>query len=84
MTSTIGTVNPDIVAASQPLSPPYGASASNSMCNAHGQTHDIANLFISDGGQLTTGPAENPTLTIATVAIRRVDYVAGQMSARAI
>ena len=80
MTSTIGTVNLDIVAASAP----YGASANDSMCDAHGQTHDIANLFISDGGQLTTGGAENPTLTIATVAIHRLDYVADQMSTRAI
>ena len=50
----------------------------------YGQTHDIANLFISDGSQFTTGGAENPTLTIVTLAIRQADYIAGQMSARAI
>lgn len=61
-----------------------GASASDSVCNAHGQTHDIANLFISDGSQFTTGGAENPTLTIVTLAIRQADYIAGQMAARSI
>ena len=61
-----------------------GASAKDSVCNAYGQTHDVANLFISDGSQFTTGGAENPTLTIVTLAIRQADYIARQMSARTI
>jgi choline dehydrogenase-like flavoprotein len=52
--------------------------------NKYGQTHDIANLFISDGSQFTTGAAENPTLTIVALAIRQADYIAGQMSKNAI
>ncbi len=59
-----------------------GAKASDSVCNAHGQTHDVANLFISDGSQFTTGGAENPTLTIVTLAIRQAEYIGRQMSAR--
>ena len=47
--------------------------------NKWGQTHDISNLFISDGSQFTTGAAENPTLTIVTLAIRQADYIADQM-----
>jgi choline dehydrogenase-like flavoprotein len=61
-----------------------GASAKDSVCNAYGQTHDVANLFISDGSQFTTGAAENPTLTIVTLAIRQAEYIAKQMSARTI
>jgi choline dehydrogenase-like flavoprotein len=61
-----------------------GASAKTSVCNAFGQTHDIANLFISDGSQFTSGGAENPTLTIVTLAIRQADYLAQQMTARAV
>lgn len=61
-----------------------GASAKDSVCNAYGQTHDVANLFISDGSQFTTGAAENPTLTIVTLAIRQAEYIARQMSARTI
>jgi choline dehydrogenase-like flavoprotein len=48
--------------------------------NKHGQTHDIPNLFVSDGSQFTTGGAENPTLTIVALAIRQAEYVADQMS----
>ena len=47
--------------------------------NRWGQTHDIANLFVSDGSVFTTGAAENPTLTIVAMAIRQADYIADQM-----
>ncbi len=50
--------------------------------NKWGQTHDIENLFISDGSQFTTGAAENPTLTIVALAIRQADHIAREMSAR--
>ncbi|GAA5539779.1 GMC family oxidoreductase [Ochrobactrum soli] len=52
--------------------------------NKHGQTHDIKNLFVSDGSQFTTGGAENPTLTIVALAIRQADYIAEQMKKRTI
>ena len=48
------------------------------VCNKHGQSHDIKNLFISDGSQYTTSAAENPTLTIVTLAIRQADYISGE------
>ena len=48
--------------------------------NKWGQTHDIKNLFISDGSQFTTGASENPTLTIVTLAIRQADYIASEMA----
>jgi choline dehydrogenase-like flavoprotein len=50
------------------------------VCNNYGQTHDIANLFISDGSQFTSGGAENPTLTIVALAIRQAEYLAGQLN----
>jgi choline dehydrogenase-like flavoprotein len=49
--------------------------------NAFGQSHDIANLFVSDGSQFTTGGAENPTLTIVTLALRQADYIEQEMRA---
>jgi len=55
------------------------AAAKDGVCNKWGQAHDIGNLFISDGSQFTTGGAENPTLTIVTLAIRQAEYIAGQM-----
>ncbi|MGJ7581185.1 GMC family oxidoreductase [Variovorax sp. RHLX14] len=60
------------------------AKRQDGVCNAWGQTHDIPNLFISDGSQFTTGGAENPTLTIVSLAIRQAEYIAGQMTRRAI
>ena len=48
--------------------------------NKWGQTHDIPNLFISDGSQFTTGAAENPTLTIVALAIRQADHLASELS----
>jgi choline dehydrogenase-like flavoprotein len=60
------------------------ARASDGVVNKNGQAHDIDNLFISDGSQFTTGAAENPTLTIVTLAIRQADYIARQMSMKAI
>jgi choline dehydrogenase-like flavoprotein len=52
--------------------------------NKWGQSHDVANLFVSDGSQFTTGGAENPTLTIVALAIRQADYIAEQMGQNAI
>lgn len=52
--------------------------------NGWGQSHEVDNLFVSDGSQFTTGGAENPTLTIVTLAIRQADYIAEQMTQRAL
>ncbi|MBA2692697.1 MAG: GMC family oxidoreductase [Rubrobacter sp.] len=72
--------------------PPYPATHNLGTCrmsarpedgvvNKWGQTHDVSNLFISDGSQMTTGAAANPTLTITSLAIRQADYIAEQMKA---
>jgi choline dehydrogenase-like flavoprotein len=52
--------------------------------NKWGQSHDITNLFISDGSQFTTGGASNPTLTIVTLAIRQAEYIVDQLGKREI
>ena len=77
------------------LTPPYpsihnlgtcrmSAKASEGVVNGQGQSHDISNYFVSDGSQYTSGAAVNPTLTIVTLAIRQADYIASQMTARAL
>jgi choline dehydrogenase-like flavoprotein len=60
------------------------ANPRDGVVNKWGQTHDVANLFVSDGSQFTTGAAENPTLTIVALAIRQADYIAREMSANVI
>jgi choline dehydrogenase-like flavoprotein len=53
--------------------------ARDGVVNKFGQTHDIKNLFVSDGSQFTSGAACNPTLTIVSLAIRQADTIAGMM-----
>ena len=60
------------------------AKAQDGVVNKWGQTHDIDNLFISDGSQFTTGAAENPTLTIVSLAIRQADRIASEMIRKAL
>ena len=73
--------------------PPYPAShnmgtnrmsekARDGVVNKWGQTHDIKNLFVSDGSQFTSSGAANPTLTIVALAIRQAEYIAGAMKRR--
>jgi choline dehydrogenase-like flavoprotein len=52
--------------------------------NRYGQTHDIPNLFVSDGSQFTSSSGENPTLTIVALAMRQAEFIADQMSKHAI
>ncbi len=47
--------------------------------NKWGQSHDIPNLFVSDGSVFTTSAAENPTLTIVALAIRQAEHIAAEM-----
>jgi choline dehydrogenase-like flavoprotein len=49
--------------------------------NAWGQTHDIPNLFISDGSAMTTPGSPNPTLTIVALALRQAEFIGGVMKA---
>lgn len=53
--------------------------ARDGVVNKWGQTHDVKNLFVSDGSQFTTGAAENPTLTIVALAIRQAERIASEM-----
>ncbi|WP_295558573.1 GMC family oxidoreductase [uncultured Hyphomicrobium sp.] len=73
------------------LTPPYPSThnlgtnrmsekADDGVVNRWGQTHEVRNLFISDGSVFTTSAAENPTLTIVALAIRQADHLAGMMS----
>lgn len=58
------------------------ANARDGVVNKWGQTHDIGNLFISDGSQFTSSSAANPTLTIVALAVRQAEYIAGAMQRR--
>ena len=57
------------------------ADPKDGVTNAWGQTHDIKNLFVSDGSVLTTPGAANPTLTIVALALRQAEHISGEMKA---
>lgn len=52
-----------------------GKDPANSVCNSWGQTHDIDNLFVSDGSLFPSAGCENPTLTIVALVLRQADYI---------
>jgi len=60
------------------------ANPEDGVCNGFGRSHDVPNLFISDGSQFTSGAAENPTLTIVSLAIRQAEHIAEQMKQQAL
>jgi len=49
--------------------------------NPYGRTHDVPNLFISDGSVQTTAGAANPTLTIVALVLRQADYISREIAA---
>ena len=55
-------------------------NAADGVVNRWGQSHDVNNLFVSDGSVFTTGAAENPTLTIVALALRQADHIASEIS----
>lgn len=58
------------------------ADENDGVTNRWGQTHDIPNLFVTDGSLFSTSAAGNPTLTIVALAIRQADHIADRMSRR--
>ncbi len=61
-----------------------GNDPKTSVCNPWGQSHDINNLFISDGSFFPTVGCENPTLTIVAMTLRQADYLVGQLKQDAV
>ena len=56
------------------------ADPRDGVTNAWGQTHDIRNLFISDGSVFSSAGAANPTLTIVALALRQAEFIEREMS----
>jgi choline dehydrogenase-like flavoprotein len=59
-------------------------SPADGVVNSYGQTHDIPNLFVSDGSIFTTGAAANPTLTIMALVLRQAEYLVREARAGAL
>ncbi len=61
-----------------------GTDPKRSVVDRFGKAHDLKNLYICDGSVFTTSAAENPTLTIVSLAIRQGEHLAEQMKKRAL
>ena len=58
------------------------ARAEDGVVDRWGCSHEVPNLFVSDGSQFASGGACNPTLTIVALAIRQAGEIARRMTAR--
>jgi choline dehydrogenase-like flavoprotein len=56
-----------------------GDKPANSVTNSFGQTWDVPNLFITDGGVFASNAHKNPTLTILAVAWRSSEHLAERL-----
>ena len=56
-----------------------GADARTSVTNRWGQTWDVKNLFVTDGGPFCSNADKNPTLTIMALAWRASDYLLDEL-----
>lgn len=52
------------------------------VCNQWGASHEIPNLYISDGSLFSTSGCANPTLTIVALAIRQAEHIAKEVYAK--
>jgi choline dehydrogenase-like flavoprotein len=56
-----------------------GADPKSSVVNAFCQSHDIRNMFVTDGSVFVSGGCQNPTLTIMALTVRACDYLMEEM-----
>jgi choline dehydrogenase-like flavoprotein len=55
------------------------AEPEDGVVNRWGQSHEIPNLFVSDGSVFTSSMSGNPTLTIVALVLRQAAYIAKQI-----
>lgn len=77
MTKSLGE-NPGGFASHEVGTVRMGRDARTSALNGYCQSHDIKNLFVTDGSAFTTSSEKNPTLTIMALSLRASDYIKEQ------
>lgn len=61
-----------------------GRDPSTSVLNGFNQTHDIDNLFVTDGACMASSAAQNPSLTYMALTARAADYAVTRMKTGAL
>lgn len=56
-----------------------GIDPAESYLNKFNQSHDVPNLFVTDGAAFTSSPCQNPSLTFMALTVRAVHYADKQL-----
>jgi len=57
-----------------------GRDPKTSVLNKHNQTHDVPNLFVTDGACMTSAACQNPSITYMALTARAVDYAVSELN----
>lgn len=55
-----------------------GKDPKTSVLNGYNQSHDVPNLFVTDGSSMSSSASQNPSLTYMALTARAVDYAVKQ------
>ena len=59
-----------------------GRDPKTSVLNSYNQTHEVKNLFITDGGAMTSSSCVNPSLTYMALTARAADFAVNELNRR--
>jgi len=59
-----------------------GRDPRTSVLNAHNQSHDVPNLFVTDGACMASSSCVNPSLTYMALTARAVDFGVSELKRR--
>ena len=55
-----------------------GNDPKTSVLNKYNQSHDVSNIFVTDGAAWVSSACQNPTLTMMAITARACDYISDQ------
>ncbi|MFT5293998.1 MAG: choline dehydrogenase-like flavoprotein [Colwellia sp.] len=61
-----------------------GRDPKTSILNGFNQSHDVPNLFVTDGASFCSSAVQNPSLTVMALTVRAVDYATKELAAKRI
>jgi choline dehydrogenase-like flavoprotein len=79
ITVTGGALSPPGLSAHEMGTARMGRDPSASVLNAHNQSWDVANLFVTDAASFTSSGHRNPTLTIMALTVRACQRLVDQI-----
>jgi len=59
-----------------------GRDPKTSVLNSFNQSHDVPNLFVTDGASFCSSAVQNPSLTFMALTVRAVNYAVQELNAK--